>query len=86
MFIRKSLLQLGKFASSDAKRLLQQYRPVSAAPVCSRDVRYVRFSCRDGSIVGEAVHVTLSAHLGSTSKDDAARRFHNLETTGPPNL
>jgi len=33
MFIRKSLLQLEKFASSDAKRLLQHNRPVSAASV-----------------------------------------------------
>jgi hypothetical protein len=40
MFIRKSLLELGKFASSDAKRLLQQYRPASAAPTVRLRVRF----------------------------------------------
>jgi hypothetical protein len=52
---RKTRLRPRNFLINDANALLQQYRPISAAPTARRRVRYRRYSCRTDCVVGEAV-------------------------------
>src|SRR5208282_768369 len=52
---RKTRLRPRNFLINDAKGLLQQYRPFSAAPIVRLRVRYRRSCCRTGRVVGEAV-------------------------------